>query len=179
MKRNRFSGFVNLAVSRVARVMCYGLVLAPGSLLGQQPASPERIREVGSIPVKLAITESIPYPNASAVIVRRADRNPHDLVLMTREVASVERLTAALWMLEQLHLRYGSVPSESGVFRVERSKGPKDWHSPGGKAGLGPIFGRLASSSVEQLEGFGPVRATTIRVRRYYSSEEGIPHPDK
>lgn len=145
-------------------------------LHAQEARSSEELEDLRSVPVRIVLAERLPYPEATAVIIRRVDEEPHDLVALKRSDASAHQLTTAFWTLQQLHFRLGSIPDEPGVFRVDNNKAPDGWH--GGPASHAPIYQRLVTSPIEEIQGFGKVRTTDTRVRRYFGPGEAIPPPN-
>ena len=55
-------------------------------------------------------------------IFRRANAEPHDVIVVDRKHVSARELADAVFTLEMIRPQYGDVPSSDGTFRVGKTR---------------------------------------------------------
>lgn len=104
-------------------VSLVGLVLAGVS--GTFPAAAQgSAGESARVPIAIVVTDSFPYPNAGAVILRRPAGSPHDVIILPRSDARADALTTAVFHLLILRSREGDFPAQPSTYRVPARLGP-------------------------------------------------------
>jgi len=113
------------------------------------------------LPVTIALVDDFKYKGADVVLLRRADAQPHDIILVKRAKARDAALLAeAVASLRVLRAKQGDVPTRSLVVRIKHGKKRKlqaqaaDW------------IGVLDASAPLPLEGFGTVKSMAVMVPR-------------
>ena len=88
-------------------------------------------RPLRNIPSRVAVTialvSRLPDPNAGAVILRRVNQSPNDIILMTPTSASAPQLSAAVFTLMTVREAMGNTPTENSTIRVPMREGPVMW----------------------------------------------------
>lgn len=72
------------------------LAILVAAWTGSSPAQPTTAQ--GKLPLAIVLVDELPFPNAKAVVVRRKDMKPQNLVLVTRQT-SPDDLTRAMGAL--------------------------------------------------------------------------------
>jgi hypothetical protein len=113
------------------------------------------------VPVTVALVRDLPAKDAAAVIVRRPDAVPRDVILLRRATANGERLLAAAAHLITIRRRAGDVPVEAGTFLVREAAASgrlarRSLHT------ADVVVGRLRVSTPRDVPGIGLVRAYEI-----------------
>ena len=91
------------------------------------PLAIARGQDISHIPISqmtpfaIAVVDSLAYPDADAVVVRRPSAQPHDVILVRRGKADPSRLADAVRLLEILRASGGDLPTSQAAFRVTSS----------------------------------------------------------
>jgi hypothetical protein len=72
--------------------------------------------------VLLAISDSFPYRNADAVIIRRPGETPSDLILVKRDKLRPSLLAEGIVMLEIIRKQFGDAVTSRQVYRIPDPK---------------------------------------------------------
>ncbi len=76
--------------------------------------------QIGSdVVFAIAEVDSLPYGSSTPVIVRRTDKFPSDVILVTRGRFAESDLLAAVDLLRGLRATEGDTPRTNGLFRVD------------------------------------------------------------
>jgi hypothetical protein len=131
------------------------LLATPGG--AQQAAGPARV------PVFVLLVDSLPVPDARAVIVRQSSGPVNDYILLTRRTATARQLSAAVFTLLTVHATGGTVPNRSAVVRVRAAEGPAAWIETEERRAEAMVR-RLHRASPRYVPGFGFVPAVRLTV---------------
>src|SRR5438270_476186 len=71
----------------------------------------------GRVPVPVALVASLSDPSSEAMIVRRANAQPQDLILLTRHGANGRQLSAAIFTLLAARALQGDRPLRDATIR--------------------------------------------------------------
>jgi hypothetical protein len=114
--------------------------------------------------VTVMLVDSFPYPDADAVVLRRQNQQPHDVILVNRSTASPELFLAAAEVLRvSWRIAKTQPQSEEIVLRVPRDLTSRNWNSNELRAAAGTL-GRLRDGSRPQEDVPGIGRGTTAIV---------------
>lgn len=123
----------------------------------QQPAAPARV------PVLVLLVDSLPVPDARAVILRQSSSPVKDYILLTRRTATARQLSAAVFTLLTVHATAGTVPNRDAVVRVHAAEGPAAWiETEERRAEV--LVRRLRRNNAQYVPGFGFVPAVRLTV---------------
>lgn len=134
---------------------------APGGPTTQALA---REREMARrVPVTVALVAALPAPDSvPAVILRRRDVSPHDVILLRRDRADGARLAAAVLHLLVLRDRTGDTASVSSTVRLPTARtSPRAWERTE-QVRTARVVGRLRQAVPRNVPGVGTVPATEI-----------------
>ncbi len=142
------------------------------SALTQQtsPASDLYYYQQGRVPIIVALVDSVPYPSADAVIIRRRAQVPHDVIVIRSAAASETLLVRAFFTLYTAHFQDSACPSRDAVHRVTERSGtaPPDW-SDNDRRGVATLLERLRTRSNAHVSGIGSARAKKVWIRRFWN----------
>ncbi len=115
------------------------------------------------VPVLVLLVDSLPVPDARAVIVRQSSSPVKDYILLTRRTATARQLSAAVFTLLTVHATAGTVPDRDGVVRVHAAEGPAAWiETEERRAEV--LVRRLRRTHAQYVHGFGFVPAVRLTV---------------
>jgi hypothetical protein len=153
MKRISQAFLVLLSILGAGRV-----ALSQNGPITRSSSPSQRRAEVRRIPVTVFLTDSMPYPNTTAAILRRPDAAPHDVIVMKRTSATGTQLMAALRQLDVLRSLKGDTAKTAGIFRVSGASG-----SAGSDTrATDQIVSRLRSAPITSLAGVGAGSAAEV-----------------
>jgi len=162
------------------------LLAAPGAIPPTQataqelsgPAAEAKYR-LGLIPIGVALTDEMQYPETNAIVLRRTGRIPHDVIVMRGEAASPELITQSVFTLYAAHRIDSACPSEDMVVRVTAHSGsaPPTW-GQADAANLKGVLQRLQRKPLEPFEDLGLARLDVMWVVRFWNAHEGPPRGD-
>lgn len=149
---SRFPGWVALLVC----------LLSSPLFAQQERVEDARAREKAKrVPVTVALIERLPIRNAPAVVLRHAGPAPGDIILLEREIATGEQLSAAIWTLLGARALGGDTATSNSVLRVGQSRGPTAWR--GNETRVSEhVVRRLRSAAPTYLAGVGSVPNTRV-----------------
>lgn len=102
------------------------VLVATAMLMGRPEPVTGQERGAASDSVAVVLVETLPFPEAPAVIVRRASQTPQDVILIVGERLNAEQVAAALIALAGLRSAKGEVIEEDQTFRVRARTAPRD-----------------------------------------------------
>jgi hypothetical protein len=139
------------------------------------PPGAEELYRQGLIPIGIAVIDEMPYPEASAVLIRRTEQAPHDIILLATASASGELLQQAIFTMYAAHRLDSACPTQPGVIRVSTQSGtqPPLWSSRDA-ARLRGVLPSLMRRPTQVLDGYGDVRMTELWVRRFWNDPGDI-----
>ena len=116
------------------------------------------------VPVTIALVDQLPAGtgNAPAVVLRRANTAPHDVILLRRSDATGPQLAGAILHLMIMRERSGDTASADAMFRLpSATRGPKAWERTE-QVQTGRIVAQLRTAKVQDVPGVGQVRAKAV-----------------
>ncbi|HEX8213813.1 MAG TPA: hypothetical protein VF584_26840 [Longimicrobium sp.] len=116
------------------------------------------------VPVTIALVDQLPAGtgNAPAVVLRRANTAPHDVILLRRSDATGPQLAGAILHLMIMRERSGDTANADAMFRLPTAtRGPKAWERTE-QVQTGRIVAQLRSAEVQDVPGVGRVRAKAV-----------------
>ena len=133
---------------------------------GQGPTIAElRKREemARRVPVTVALVDVLPAPDSvPALILRRAQGSPHDVILLRRGVASGAHLSAAVLHLMIVRERSGDTPAVNTTYRLPTARrGPRAWEHTE-QVRTKAVVARLRHVEPREVAGVGIVPAAEI-----------------
>jgi hypothetical protein len=130
----------------------------PAILSAQTRRDVESARRV---PVTVALVDSLPGSGVEALILRRPDVQPHDVILLRSASADGTALATAALQLLLIRDRTGDVPTAASTFRIrEGSRGSRALEREIFSATR--IVDRLRTKQPRPVPGLPAVRATDI-----------------
>ena len=135
----------------------------------------------GFIPLGVAIAPSMPEPFGDLVIVRSADSEPHDHLVMSARAASARTFRRGLGGVQALYANAGACPAQDAVIVLSASPAPSPafWRA-GDDDRARALLDALRLRPLEPLPEIGEAGITQIWIRRLYSSaREGGPRPPR
>lgn len=129
------------------------------TLLGNPVAGqvePEDDDMEGRVPVTVALVGEIDHPTAAAMIVRRADGTPRDVILLPSRSATPERLSSALVTLLVARKLMGDLPERDVTLPVLKESGAGAWRGRTMKD-IASVLLRLRGMEPAILSGVGMV----------------------
>ncbi len=148
--------------ARLALCGSIAALLSTSNLTAQQPAESTASARV---PVTVVLMDRLPNPGTDALIFRRADQVPRDVIVLKSDAASGESLSAAVYDLLTIRKMSGDVAPVSGIVRT-RPAGI----SPGRVRRSLPwaqrVVNDLQRSEVQSIAGIGSGRAVQIWLPR-------------
>ena len=143
-------------LARVALVMILPAIGAFRGTLGAQYVSngPHRVTAT------VALVDRLNDPNARAIIQRRPNLYPKDVILLPAGNANGKTLAAAVASLLVARQRFGDIATIPGEIVVGDVEPPKNWDGETVRAQR--IVDRLRQAQPRNVNGVGTVRATQI-----------------
>ena len=139
------------------------LVATALPLLSGTPSSKTRPESSPrSVPFAIAVTDSFPYRNADAVILRRVSAKPHDVIVIKQGKATGPRIAASIRELEFLRAALGNEPTSDALYRVKSTQTPRETARLERTAVQ--YARKLAIIEARRLEGVGLVRHILLAV---------------
>lgn len=149
------------------RIVALLVLVLAGKLPGQRVRT-DSIRELEKgkrVAVTVALVNRLPVRNAPAVILRRAAMTPHDVILLEREMATGQQLSAAIWTLLGARGLHGDTASGDAILRVGQATGPASWRKSETRVSE-RVVERLLTMPPKDIEGVGAVPATELYLPR-------------
>lgn len=109
----------------------------------------------------VALVNRLPIRNAPAVVLRRVAITPHDVILLEREMATGEQLSAAIWTLLGARGLNGDTATSNSVLRVGQATGPAPWRKTETRVAE-RVVERLRTAAPTYIEGVGSVPAAQL-----------------
>ena len=116
--------------------------------------------------IAIALVDHLQDPAATAVILRRPNRLPHDVILLRRADATAAELGAAMTTLAEVHERDGPVPFQSRVIVTHARAMPRRWHADGSEAAANQTLAALRAAPEEDIVGIGHAQAVSLTMGR-------------
>jgi hypothetical protein len=132
------------------------------SALWSDPA--EGQTTIRRVPVTVALVKKLPYPGVPAVILRRTDKTPRDVILLARPAVTGRQLAAAVFTLLVAREIGGDTASVSGALRVSNTSAPAAWRDTEQRIAE-RVVRRLLRAAARDVPGVGVVPAKDIRLR--------------
>jgi hypothetical protein len=115
-------------------------------------------------PVTVAVQGTLGVDGASAIIVRRSQLEPHDVILLGDSDATVEALGGAVRELVKARAKDGDIPTHDDRI-VVRSRGvPRNWLANGADAYATQQLAAARNGAPMTIPGLGQLRAFEIMV---------------
>jgi hypothetical protein len=125
---------------------------------------PLRIQPALGIVAVLLIAGCLPVADASAVVMRRYNESPHDVILLQSSAADAALLISAVFVLLVARELEGDSPRTSSILRVSREQAPREWQiSEEGRAK--EVVSRVLRAAPREVPGVGRVSAVDISLR--------------
>lgn len=133
----------------------------------------------GLTPVGVALVDDFRYGDTDAVILRRTQATPHDVILLRSSAASGQLLASSIAMLGMVHVQQGACPAANSVVRVRDFEGRRtpEWTERDSVQAEATIRD-LRAKALRHVPDVGQARLKRIWVRRYYGPREPFPGPD-
>jgi hypothetical protein len=146
-----------------------------GTGVAPKPGSPEDVATlnaaatnppiVGSpIAIGVAMVPELPIEGATAVVVRRVNQWPHEVILMTPAGATSGVFAAAMSAIGIEHRRNGDVPKNASMIRVTGKSMPAKWVGTFQGGLMEADFAALTHASVQRVDGVGDVPAVVVHM---------------
>ena len=115
------------------------------------------------VPVTVALVDVLPAPDSvPAVILRRAQDSPRDVILLRRHAASGAHLAAAVLHLMIVRERSGDTSAVNTTYRLPTARrGPRAWENTE-QLRTQAVVARLRRVEPREVAGVGIVPATEI-----------------
>lgn len=154
-----------LSAALTAAVSC-SPVHAQDAPVGQGPTIAElrkRDEMARRVPVTVALVDVLPAPDSvPAMILRRVQGSPHDVILLRRGVASGAHLSAAVMHLMIVRERSGDTSSMNTTYRLPTARrGPRAWEHTE-QVRTQAVVARLRRVEPREVAGVGIVPAAEI-----------------
>jgi hypothetical protein len=147
------------------RLMAVSALLCSTSALYARAVDAQTVsadREIARrVSVTVTLVSNLKSDRTAALIFRRPDAIPHDVILLSHASANGARLAAAILYLRQLRTLDGDVAQTDGMFRVAEDRMPRSVIraiEPQAQA----IVARLRRSKSREVPGLGHVPARDI-----------------
>lgn len=152
-------------IQQFPKMLCVASLLAFLSvgLSDRLGAQDLRSREIARrVSVTVAVTDSFTYAGTAAVILRRPNLLPHDVILLPASESNGTALAAAAVQLLLIRDRAGDTPTTASVFRIRKSD-PASHLLEREVGTAGTILDRLRTKPLRTVPGVaGTVRSTEI-----------------
>ena len=133
------------------------IAVAIGAVGRPGEAQATRKRVTGRLPVVVALTDTT-FQGGNAVLIRRAVATRADVIVLSRQAAEPERLSAAAMALSALMDSEGDVaPRPSSAHVPDDLRGPRSE-----RAAAARVLERLRSTAPSWVDGVGMARVATI-----------------
>ena len=120
----------------------------------------QRAEMARRVPVTIVLSDALPSGASGAVIVRRRQLEPHDLILLDRN-ADPNRLSAALFALMSTREIMGDTARTDGSIRVSSTRGPAAWEKRQ-MPRIARMLRQLQKATPRAIQGVGVVRAYDV-----------------
>jgi len=146
--------------------------------LGPQspPAPPRKVSAVDSAnqeaaryisyPAMVALQPTLGTPGAAAVVLRRANLDPHDVILLGETDAGPATLGSAVTALVKARRRGGDVPTQDERLVILDRGAPASWAREGLDADARALIAQARATAPVSIAGVGVLRAFEIQVGR-------------
>lgn len=111
--------------------------------------------------VAIALVTPPNDPLADAVVERRPDALPHDVIMLAGRGKSPAALASAIHALKAVRLATGDIPAKHQIITIRSAEFPRTWSSRLRYNAINK-FEELRSSQLREVSGVGTVRATEI-----------------
>ena len=152
------------ALRSISFLTSMSLVAAAGPVAAQgQPATRERppTRGYASVTATVALIDELPASGAQAFVLRRADKFPHDVILLRSRDATSGRLAAAIASLLVARQRHGDVAGVDATVFVGDSVAPIGWKDSETRRAA-RVLNNARASAPQNIDGVGPARAVQV-----------------
>lgn len=154
--------------SRIARLLAVVLGLALGTFSAQAQEAPgdsaERVKREKKtrVAVTIAVVDSMPLvSDAGVAVIRRASLLPRDVIVVHRNFADGEQLSAAVFTLLGSRALSGDTATADQVLTVTHRRGPVAWRKHEVPA-LDRLLERIAGAPKVPVAGVGPARTAEV-----------------
>jgi len=137
------------------------LILASAVTLFAAPVGAQARRRVpveeairNRVPVTVALVDRLPDESAPAIILRRANASPRDVILLKRSAATPAQLSAAIFTLQVVRAQGGDTARSDVTVRVRATDGPRAWKERT-EPKLASSLGRLRDAAPQTIVGVG------------------------
>lgn len=147
-------------IRRTVHALAAALLLWAGTAASAAAQQSETPRRPTRVPVTLALVDSVPQGNPPFRILRRADVEPHDVILLRADADSVT-LSAAVADLLLIRAQQGDTTRAEAMVRVRRRDAEPDRPVrmlPWGRR----VMDDLRRAAPKELAGVGTVPAVQI-----------------
>ncbi len=110
----------------------------------------------------VAIADDLPDPSADAVVVRRVNMLPHDVILLSKNHVNDAAMGSGIQALFELRKQMGDIPIKDVHVSVRASKVPSHWKNTAQDKRATEDISALKQSPMRQLVGVGRVRSLEI-----------------
>jgi hypothetical protein len=116
--------------------------------------------------VLIALVDRLQDSTASAMIIRRPDRLPHDVILLRRSDATTAELGGAMRTLADIQEREGQVPMQEKLISAHDVTMPSRWKTDGTEAMANSTLAALRAAPEEEIAGLGRASAMSLVMGR-------------
>lgn len=112
------------------------------------------------MPVAVALVDRLPDPASRAVVLRRRDVEPNDVILLQRSSVTADHLAAAVASLRLVWKKAGQYPTADATIAV-RTNAPRAWAEteiPRAER----VVGRLREAQPREVPGIGNGPSETL-----------------
>lgn len=148
------------------------LAVVSSTLLVPAVDSQSRPSSIVRATATVALVTSLPAGSGSALVIRRAREYPRD-VLLLREDATAEQLSAAIVALIRARNRTGVIAVRDTVIPVTRTSGPTSWRG-GETARAAKWLDRIRGLTSKQLAGIGDAKFAQVLLRSARVTEASL-----
>ena len=121
------------------------------------------------------LVDQLSDPSASAIVIRRTNALPHDVILLPSGLATTEALGAGISALFKMRKSMGDVPTRDARVLVRDATMPRSWKTGLQRGRAEADLADLEQSAPRQVVGFGAVRAIDIPLRNTDARRHGAP----
>lgn len=116
------------------------------------------------VPVTVALVDELPGDGDRALVLRRHDQTPHDVIVLKRSVADGALLSSAVLTLLVAREIAGNAPRESSMLRVNQTAAPVAWRASEQRR-ADRVVSRARGAPPREVAGLGLVSAVDIYLR--------------
>lgn len=161
-------------IQRIRLAGVVGMLFITRSSLGAQGSggtlTPEQfVRATATI----ALVRALPDPEAMALVLRRSQMYPKDVILIRAGTENAELLAASVALLLRARLRGSTIAQRDTVIEVRSGIGPSRWRTTETPR-LTRWLSRLSATAPTYLEGVGMARTIQIPLRSTGFTEADI-----